>query len=219
MGAIVNTKSLSEQVYAYLRSEMAYGKILPGSNINIAAIADKLGISKTPLRDALIQLQFEGFVSILPRKGVVVNTMTIEDVRKAYEAAGAVECDIVRANGHKIKKAHIDELKELNAKLRSDILHEDFSDYFETNLAFHEVYLRLSDNELLKEFIRPIKQRLYDFPRRKYYIKGWELRNCEEHEVFINYLEKGQWVLAGDYLRDVHWSFEVQESFILEFHT
>ncbi len=215
---LLNTTSLSEQVYTYLRGEMACGRILPGANINIAAIAEKLGISKTPLRDALIQLQFEGFVSILPRKGVVVNTMTIEDVRKAYEAAGAVECDIVRANGYRIEQRHIDELKELNAKLKSDILQEDFSDYFETNLAFHEVYLNLSDNELLKEFIRPIKQRLYDFPRHQYYIKGWELRNCEEHDVFITYLEEEQWQLAADYLRDVHWSFAVQESFILEFH-
>lgn len=197
---------------------MATGAILPGSNMNIANIANQLGISKTPLRDALIQLQLEGFVSILPRKGVVVNTMTIDDVRKAYEAAGAVECNIVRSNGHKIEKKHIAELRRLNQKLLNNIRNEDFSDYFETNLAFHEVYLSLSDNELLKRFIRPIKQRLYDFPRRQYYIQGWELRNCEEHEVFLDYLENEEYSKAANFLRDVHWSFQVQENFIREFH-
>ena len=147
---------------------MATGNMLSGSNINITSIAKQLGISKTPLRDALIHLEVEGFVTILPRKGVVVNKLTIDDVRHAYDAIGIVESSIVLACQEKITAKHIKKLKDLNEKMISDIQKEDFSHYFETNLLFHEVYLQLSDNPLLKKFILPIKQRLYDFPRQNY---------------------------------------------------
>jgi DNA-binding GntR family transcriptional regulator len=76
---ILNLKSLKDQVYEYLREQMHRGEILPGSVINMDETARKLGVSKTPLRDALLQLEMEDFVSILPRRGVVVNVLTLQD--------------------------------------------------------------------------------------------------------------------------------------------
>ncbi len=63
--SILNLKSLKDQVYEYLREQLHKGKIKPGSVINMDGTSRKLGISKTPLRDALIQLEMEGFVTIL----------------------------------------------------------------------------------------------------------------------------------------------------------
>jgi DNA-binding GntR family transcriptional regulator len=132
----LNTLLLSEQVYQYLRKEMASGNILPDSNINIANIAAQLGISKTPLRDALIHLEVEGFVTILPRKGVVVNKMTIEEVRQAYDAICVVESAIVQANGDRMTDLHIKQLRELNELMIADIKRDDYSRYFETTWSF-----------------------------------------------------------------------------------
>ena len=70
---------------------MNLGFLLPGSTINIGEIAKQLGISKTPLRDALIHLEMEGFVTILPRRGVRVNVFELQDVKNAYDAIGLVE--------------------------------------------------------------------------------------------------------------------------------
>ncbi len=68
MNGALKFSSLSDQVYEYLRRQMNQGDLLPGSTINIAEIANQLGISKTPLRDALIHLELEGFVTIIPRR-------------------------------------------------------------------------------------------------------------------------------------------------------
>ena len=73
---ILNIKSLKEQVYEYLREQMRRGEILPGSAIDMEETSKKLGVSKTPLRDALLQLEMEDFVTILPRRMVVVNSLT-----------------------------------------------------------------------------------------------------------------------------------------------
>ena len=62
------------------------------------------------------------------------------------------------------------------------------------------------------------KHRLYDFPRRTLLIKEWELASTEEHAAFVDLLEHGDARGAADYLRDVHWSFTVQERFVRQYY-
>jgi DNA-binding GntR family transcriptional regulator len=209
--------SLSEQVYSYLRRQMNQGNLIPGSTIHIGDIARQLGISKTPLRDALIHLELEGFVEILPRRGVLVKKLNIHDVKNAYDAVGLVEAFIVSSCIDRIESSHIKKLEELNETIISDIKKKDFSRLFSTNLKFHNVYLDISDNEPLKKFILPIKHRLYDFPRQNY-ISEWELNNCEEHRQFIACLKQSDGEGAAKILKDIHWSFEYQKDFIYQFY-
>ena len=209
--------SLSDQVYEYLRRQMNQGDLLPGSTINIGEIANQLGISKTPLRDALIHLELEGFVTIIPRRGVSVNELKIEDVKNAYDAVGLVESFIIAECIDNITPNHIKKLETLNAKMISDIEKNNFTQLFKTNLEFHNIYLNTSDNELLKKFVHPIKHRLYDFPRQNY-IPKWEMRNCEEHAQFIECLKAGNSAEASSLLKDKHWSFDYQKDFIYAFY-
>lgn len=209
--------SLSEHVYLHLRRQMNSGGLTPGSTINIGEIAEELGISKTPLRDALIHLECEGFVTILPRRGVLVNELTLQDVHNAYDSIGLVEAHIVKQSIDNITSSHIDRLESLNEKMKTEIQSHDFSNLFESNLEFHNTYLDVSDNVLLKRFILPIKHRLYDFPRHNF-ISEWELRNCGEHEQFLNCLKKQDGEGAARVLKDIHWSFDAQKEFIYQFY-
>ena len=196
---------------------MTSGSLVPGSAINLNKIAAQLGISKTPLRDALIHLELEGFVTILPRRGVMVNGLTLKDVKDAYHAIGIIEGAIVRDCFDRITPGHIARLERLNSKIREDIIRNDFSRLFKTNLDFHNVVNDISDNPLLKKFISPIKYRLYDFQGQRY-IPEWELRNCDEHDRYIGFLKEKNPEAAVRVLKDIHWSFEVQESFIRQFY-
>lgn len=209
--------SLSEHVYLHLRRQMNSGNLTPGSTINIGEIAKELGISKTPLRDALIHLECEGFVTILPRKGVLVNQLTIDDVEKAYDSIGLIEAFILKESIDKVTSSHIERLEEINQRMNKEIMAGDFTNLFESNLEFHNTFLEISDNEMLKKFILPIKHRLYDFPRHNF-IAEWELRNGEEHSQIIACLKEKDGEGAARILQDVHWSFEVQKEFIYNFY-
>ena len=213
----LNVLSLREQVYAYLRQQMSLGVLIPGSTINIGQIASQLGISKTPLRDALIHLEVEGFVTILPRRGVCVNVLTLGDVKNAYTAMGMVEASIVMDCFDRIDPSHISKLEKLNETMIQDVEKNYYERLFNTNVEFHNVYLDISNNELIKKFILPIKQRLYDFPRQNY-IKAWEIQNCKEHQAFIDCLKQGKPEKAARVLKDIHWSFEYQKPFIKKFY-
>ncbi|MBW2683996.1 MAG: GntR family transcriptional regulator [Deltaproteobacteria bacterium] len=218
MNQKLNVTSLSKQVYDHLLEQMNNGAFLPGSTINISKFSEQLGVSKTPLRDALIHLELEGFVTILPRRGVRVNVLTLQDVKNAYELIGCLEATVVIQCFEKITGKHIAKLEELNAKMLEQIKTNNFKSYFQTNLAFHNVFMNLSDNELIKKTILPVKQRLYEFPT-KVYISEWEKGNCGEHRQFIDYLKKKDPKGAASILKDVHWSYKVQEDYILKFHT
>jgi DNA-binding GntR family transcriptional regulator len=214
---IINQKSLREQLYDYIREELTRGKLTPGAAVNMNAISQELGISKTPLRDALLQLDTEGFVTISPRRGVYVNRLTLEEIRNCYEIIGALESTVILAVFDSIQPLHLEKMKLLNRELRASIKKEDYQAYYQQNILFHDVFLELSRNHSLKRIIAPMKRRLYDFPRRGY-IKEWEMGNCRDHDRLIEALAVGDREAAVRVWRDVHWSFDVQEKYIRRFY-
>lgn len=214
---MLDLTSLREQVYRYIRAEMHNGNLLPGSYINTKEMSQKLGISKTPLRDAIIQLECEGFVSILPRRGVLVNKLTLEDIKNSVEIVGALEAAAIVSAFDKLGYSHIEEMERQNSDLITAINNEDFDRYYELNIAFHDIFLNLSGNKELRRIVMPFKQRLYDFPRRSY-IKEWELINCGEHAQFIEFIRRGERDNAASLWRNSHWSFTVHEKYIRQFY-
>jgi DNA-binding GntR family transcriptional regulator len=210
-------KSLREQVYEFLREELYSGRILPNHTLNLKKISSRLGVSVTPLRDALIRMESEGFVTIQPRKGVVVNSLSLQDVKNYYQIIGALEGEVIKSVFRRLNKVHIATMKRLNDQMREALQNDGFDSYYQLNIAFHDIFIKLSDNKALRPLIMPLKQRLYDFQRRPY-VKAWEFRNCSEHDQFIGFIEREDQDAALHILRDVHWSFNVQEEYIREFY-
>lgn len=215
---ILNIKSLKELVYEYLREQMQKGKILPGSLINMEETSKKLGVSKTPLRDALLQLEMEGFVTILPRRGVVVNVLTIEDIKSIYEIIGALESTALLSAFDKIKNSDINNMEKLNEGMRKAIAQDNFDLFYEKNLKFHNTYLGQCGNESLIRIVNNLKKRLYDFPRQKGFVKEWEEASIEEHQELVNLIKEKKVQEAIHNIRDVQWSFKVQEKYIKKYY-
>jgi len=215
---MLNIQSLSEQVYNYLRDEMHTGGILPDTILNLNEISRHLGISKTPLRDALIKLEMERFVTIMPRRGVMVNQLTLQDISDFYQIIGALECEVIKEVSDRLGSVQISVMRQLNADMREALRREEFDSYYGINIKFHDIFLNLSHNKRLRPMIMPMKQRLYDFQRRPY-LKEWEFRNCNEHDKFIDLIKQGNSLSAAQFMRDVHWSFSTQEEYIREFYS
>ncbi len=215
---ILNIKSLKEQVYEYLREQMRRGDIMPGSAIDMEETSKKLGVSKTPLRDALLQLEMEEFVTILPRRMVVVNSLTKDDIRNYYEIIGSLESMALLKAFERLQASDIEAMQKLNAGMKDAIAANDFDVYYERNLAFHNTFLNLCGNDSLVKLVNNLKKRLYDFPRPKGFVKEWEESSILEHQALIDLLAKGRGQDAANHVRDVHWSFKVQESFVGKYY-
>ena len=211
----LQTRSLREQVYEFLRDQMNRGDLQPGAFLDLNGIAAQLGISRTPLREALLQLETQGFVTVLPRRGFRLNPLSLEDIRHYYEIIGALEAATLREHGAALTAKDVARMRKLNASMSEAVAANDFDRYYPLNLAFHETYLGLSDNKALLALVRSLKQRLYDWPRRSGFVKSWEEHSvAEEHSEFLNLLERGAYREAATFLQEVHWSFQVQEKYI-----
>jgi DNA-binding GntR family transcriptional regulator len=215
---VLNVKSLKEQVYDFLREQMRRGEILPGSVIDMEETSKKLGVSRTPLRDALLQLESEDFVAILPRRKVIVNVLTVQDIKNYYEIIGALESIAIIKSFERLGKKDIDFMEQMNQEMKQAIEANDFDLYYEKNLSFHSVYLDLCQNEKLIRLVNTLKKRLYDFPRRQGFVKEWEESSIEEHARLIKFLRQGDKEGAARFIRDIHWSYEVQEPYIVKYY-
>lgn len=211
--------SLREQVYDYLKEAMQLGHIAPGETLNLNALEAEIGISRTPLRDALLQMAAEGFVEILPRRGVRLIPLTLERIRDHYEILAALEGTALRNGAGRLTPAAVDHMARLNQGMQEALAKDDFDTFYQLNLEFHESWLELSSNEELKRTVRILKQRLYDFPRHSNFVKEWEVNSTKEHAKILTYLRDGDVHAAADYVRDVHWSFDVQERFIRRYYS
>lgn len=214
----ISLKSLREQVYEGLRIQMNEGRVRPGAFLNLNEISNELGMSRTPLRDALFQLEFEGFVTIFPRRGVMVNALTLEKIRSIYEILGALESSVMVHAALRFSDDAVVMMEKHNQQMRKALDRNNFSAYYEANLKLHNVYLDMSDNAELLNLIKMNKERLYDFPRNKVYVKEWEQHSVGEHDELIGHLRRGRFNDAADFMRDVHWSFSVQERFIRKYY-
>ncbi len=220
MGAssAIVVKSLREQVYDYLRNQLKLGTLTPSVYLDLNAMAESMGVSRTPLRDALLQLEAEDFVTFVPRKGVMVNPLERRDIQEIYQLVGALESRALLAAAPKLDKGHFAILRELDAGSLAALEAGELEQHYEHNLAFHDLFLEVCGNQRIRKTVQLQKQRLYEWIRKMDFNLAWEHRNVREHEVILDLLEQGQVAEAAAYLRDTHWGYEIQENFVDDFY-
>jgi DNA-binding GntR family transcriptional regulator len=171
--------------------------------VSMNQMMKQMNISRTPLRDALLQLQNEGFVTFLPQRGIQINKLTQKDIENMYEMLGALDSLVLLAVFDRIGMRETEQMKQINEEMGENLAEQNFMRYWNLNTAFHNVYLRLSSNELILNYITIIRQRLFEFGK-----KDWSLRRKQvihnEHLTLIELIGKGDAIEAADFMRDVH---------------
>ena len=194
---------LRTQVYEYLRRELKQENLKPGMSVSMNELMTHLGISRTPLRDALLQLQNEGFVTFLPQRGIRINELSQKDIENMYEMLGALDSRVLLAVFDRIGSHEIEQMKQINEEMGKNLTEQNFPRYWNLNTALHNFYLNLSTNELILNHINILRQRMFEFGK-----KDWSLRRKhvihKEHLTLIALIEKGDAVAAADFMRDQH---------------
>ena len=199
-----NFQLLRTQVYEHLREELKHQNLKPGMFVTINQLSEKLGINRTPLRDALLQLQVEGFVTFLPQRGIQINVLSEQDLEQIYEILGALDSRALLSVFEQITPQHIEKMKAINEEMIATEARDEDSAYFELNDAFHNVYLELSTNRLLLNQLSILRQRLFEFGSKGAWIKKVQPLNYKEHLQLIELIEAGDAHKAADFVRDTH---------------
>ena len=146
----VNTNTLSQQVYSHLRAGILDNTYRPGAPLPEEAMAEKLHVSRVPVREALRRLSAEGLVVIKPRQGATVTELTAKQFLDAYQVREALEVLAVRLAVPRLTPADLAELDALQEAMQTAAAAGNSNDFFVANADFHGFLVDRSDNGDLK---------------------------------------------------------------------
>lgn len=202
-------KTLKYYVYKYISAQVDQGLLKPGDRVSEAAIEKAMGLSRTPIREALIELASEGILVNEPRKGFRVNDLTEKRTRELYEIMGLLEGHIASSTAHLFTEEDFEIMKRLITEIEEAIDKRDLETYYESQNEFHQMFLsRCENTELLNTTART--RRL--FLRRYFYLeddfdseKILRISN-KQHREILKLLREGVPEKIKDYIQNVHWA-------------
>jgi DNA-binding GntR family transcriptional regulator len=150
-------------VYELLRNRIIAGTYCPGEKLNEREIAQLGNVSRTPTREALRVLEYEGFVTNISKKGVFVKKYTPEELDTLHRMLMRLEGLAVEMAAPKLSGNDISSLQKITHRLRSLVSKRDYSQYFPLNIEFHLFFPRISGSEELLEAISQLRKRIFRF--------------------------------------------------------
>lgn len=160
---------LRDEVFNTLRQRILKGDLKPGERLMEIHLADQLGVSRTPIREAIRMLELEGLVKMIPRKGAQVAKISKEDLQDVLEVRKALDTLAVKLACERITDEEIERLKEAEVVFEKSLNSGDFTQMAEADVAFHDVIHAASKNKRLKSMISNLAERIYRY--RFEYIK------------------------------------------------
>ena len=202
-------KSLKDHVYDYIAEQILEGNLAPEQKINESVICEKLNISRTPVREALIQLASEGVLNNKARKGFVVKTLTEREVVELYSVIGVLDGYAASLALVNINAKDIANMKFYIDSMDLAIRAANFEMYHIQQLAFHNIYLKECGNNTLIATIENMKSKLL----KKSYVDDAEgktkeilLKTNDEHRDILRLFEQKDAEGLFRYLMEVHWT-------------
>lgn len=170
---------LRDVVFNTLRQAILRGEMEPGERLMEIQLAQKLGVSRTPIREAIRKLELEGLVIMIPRKGAEVAHITEKDMRDVLEVRSTLEELAVTLACKNVTPEKVDELKSANKVFESAIVSKDVVNIVDADVQFHDIIYAMTDNQRLIQIINNLREQMYRY--RLEYVK-----DARTHSILIS---------------------------------
>lgn len=204
--------TLKAHVYDYISKKIQEGSIKPNDKLNEQEICDELNISRTPVREALIQLAADGLLDSEPRKGFRVKPLTKEKAHNLYVIIGTLDALAASLAMDDLTKEDFDRMRKLQVEMEKSIAEGLLDVYYKLQIDFHDVYIDKCGNDELIHLMNQLRMR---FIKQGYGVDGKMSKilseTNEEHGVIIELLEKKDPTELEDYIKLVHWNLAYSE--------
>ena len=180
---------LRDVVFNTLRQAILRGEFKPGERLMEIQLANKLGVSRTPIREAIRKLELEGLVIMIPRKGAEVADITEKSLRDVLEVRKALEELAVQLACEKITQEELEELEKAGENFKKVLNRsKDITEVAEADVRFHDVIYMATDNQKLIHLLNKLREQMYRY--RLEYIKDADKRQIlmVEHEHILKAL-------------------------------
>lgn len=164
-------KPLREVIFNSLREAIIIGELRPGERLMEVQLAEKMGVSRTPVREAIRKLELEGLVDMIPRKGAHVAELSIKDIMDVLEVRASLDGLATSLAAERITDDELKELKHINGQFASYIEKENLNGSIKKDVEFHDIIYRASRNDKLISIINNLREQVQRF--RVIYLKEY----------------------------------------------
>ena len=207
-------KPLRDIVFENLREAILEGKLEPGQRLMEVQLAEQLGVSRTPVREAIRKLELEGLVIMLPRKGAYVANVSLKDIIDVLEIRASLEGLAALLATERIRDEELTKLKKIAGEFEKMLINnEDIDVLLKKDVEFHECIFNATNNKKLVQLINSLWEQVYRF--RVTYVSDVDMPSkiIEEHKNIVDAISKGDPELAQKHAIE---HIERAENFMME---
>lgn len=164
-------KPLREVIFNSLREAIIIGELRPGERLMEVQLAEKMGVSRTPVREAIRKLELEGLVDMIPRKGAHVAELSIKDIMDVLEVRASLDGLATALASERITDDELKELKHINSQFSSYIEKENLNGSIKKDAEFHDIIYKASRNDKLIAILNNLREQVQRF--RVIYLKDY----------------------------------------------
>ena len=204
---------LCDVVFQTLRQAILRGELKPGERLMEIHLAQKLGVSRTPVREAIRKLELEGLVLMIPRKGAIVAEITVQDLEDVLEVRMALEELAVKIACKRITQEQLEEIKRRSAEFCKTLYGDDVAACAQADMAFHDAIYEATGNRRLVQILNNLREQMYRY--RMEYLKDRQSHSLlvKEHEEIVQGLTERD---ADRALRVTNSHIERQRDYIIQ---
>lgn len=181
---------LRDVVFKTLRKEILMGELKPGTKLREVSLAQQLGVSRTPVREAIRMLELEGLVKMVPRKGAHVANITEKDLTDALDVRNALEKLAIELACERITEKHIEDMKDNCKEFEIAIPSHDAQKLAAIDEQFHDIIFSATYNTRLIQMLASLRQVLYRYRLECLKDENTHEQMLREHLTIIDNLEK-----------------------------
>ena len=181
---------LGQKVYRALKTEIIKGSLKPGIKLLECKVAEQLGVSRTPVREALRELAAEGFVTMSPNKGMIVNNVSVKDIQDVLQIRGVLEGLAARLAAKLINEEEIKELEKYLKQMEYYADKDDALGFSKADAEFHELILNICRNNRLIQIRKNLSDQAHRYRIRSLSIPGRLKYSLKEHQEIVEALKR-----------------------------
>ncbi len=168
-----------------LRDMIMTGKLKEGDKVKEDDLCSKIGVSKTPLREALRVLSVEGLIELIPNRGAFVTQPEFAEIKEMFDVMVLLEGFCARTACEKMRPPDFDHLKKLHAKLEQKAEQEDQEGYIEVNNQFHSYVQELAGNRSLNQILGGLRKKILLYRFQSLHAQGRMAESIREHRELL----------------------------------
>ncbi|MCB1468089.1 MAG: GntR family transcriptional regulator [Rhizobiaceae bacterium] len=184
-----------------IESEILVGELRPGERLDEASIAARFGVSRTPVREALVQLASAGVVELRPHRSAVVATLSPERLVEMFDVMAGLEGLAGKLAARRASKQDMDRLIAAHERCQQAAAKNDADEYYYENEEFHKAIYAASHNEFLAEQCELLHRRLKPYRRMQLRFRNRVATSLNEHEAIVAAIASGDAMRADDVLQ------------------